>query len=70
MTVTSDARSVALVGLPLAVVVTTCIFLLLAVIGIGVRIFVGYRRKLLGLDDGLVLLSGVSMYSSPIHPLS
>lgn len=57
MTVPEDSRSVPLVGLPLAVVVTTGIFLLFAILGVSIRFYVGFWKKILGLDDGMMLFS-------------
>lgn len=65
MSISDDAHSVPIVGLPLAVVTTTGIFLFLAVLGVGTRIFVNYHKKIFGLDDGLVLFSAVRCPSFP-----
>ncbi|ROW10407.1 hypothetical protein VMCG_02064 [Cytospora schulzeri] len=69
-TVPEDARSVALVGLPLAIVVTTGIFLSLAILGVGTRIYVGFQRKILGLDDGMMvfsLMAYIAVFGLTIH---
>ncbi|KAK7931056.1 hypothetical protein PG985_001768 [Apiospora marii] len=57
MPVPEEARSVAVVGLPLVVVTLTFLFMALGVLAVGVRTWVRLRLNSFGLDDGTIVLA-------------
>ncbi|KAK7943905.1 uncharacterized protein PG986_013018 [Apiospora aurea] len=57
MAAPEDARSVALVGLPLVVVAWTFFFMLLGAIAVGIRTYSRLRLKSFGLDDAMAVFA-------------
>ncbi|KAK8085781.1 hypothetical protein PG997_007052 [Apiospora hydei] len=60
MAAPEDARSVALVGLPLVVVALTFLFMALGAVAVGIRTYIRLRLKSFGLDDAMVVFAMIT----------
>lgn len=63
-------RTIAPVGLPLAVISTSCVFLVLGLVLTGIRLYIRIIDRVFGLDDwfmafGCVSMIGIVMDSRP-----
>lgn len=66
-----DVRAVPLVGLPLAMVTVTAVFLFFSLATNSIRAYVKFTARAAGLDDYLALFSQVSFNrSSLVHQLT
>lgn len=59
-----DARIIAPDGLPLTIIIISCVFLGLSIISVSLRTYVRYVKGVFGLDDAFVAVGTVNTIGS------
>jgi hypothetical protein len=64
----SDARFIQPTGLPLAILIISCVFWILSVIGVSARTYTRIVTRALGVDDAFIIFGTVSIFTGqPAH---